>query len=122
QRILASREFRIFLDYVLEPAVCILLLWIPATLFGYPWTWRLVLELYLGLALFLTSPVGRYTSERTMDFLMRAWHELKINVFSAVIHWIIDLFDSLLVNLERLVYTVDEFLRFRAGDHPFSQA
>lgn len=122
RQILASRGFRLFLDYALEPGVCLLLLWIPAALFEIQWSWRLVLELYLGLALFLTSPVGRYTSERAMDLLMRLWLELKTNVFYAVIHWIADLFDSLMVNLERLVYTVDEFLRFRAGDNPVSQA
>ncbi|SFJ68373.1 hypothetical protein [Planctomicrobium piriforme] len=122
QRILASRAFRVLRDYVLEPAVCILIMWFPAWLMGYQWSRRFLVELYLGTALFLTSPVGRYTSELTIDFLMRAWHELKINVFSALIGWIIDLFDSLLVNLERLVYTVDEFLRFRAGDNPVLQA
>ena len=122
QKVLASRGFRIVLEYVLEPAVCIMLLWIPAFLFDFQWTWRFVLELYLGTALFLTSPLGRYTSERAVDLMIRLWHELKINVFSAVIHWIMDLFDRMMVNLDRLVYTVDEFLRFRAGDNPLSQA
>ena len=122
QRALHSRAFQVIRDYLLEPAVCILLLWIPATLFQFEWKWRFVLELYLVIALFLTSPLGRHLSELAFDLLMKTWHELKINVFSAVIQWIIDLFDSLLVNLERLIYQVDEFLRFRAGDNFFSQS
>ncbi|WP_437194516.1 hypothetical protein [Planctomicrobium sp. SH527] len=122
QQILKSRGFRIFRDYLLDPAVCLFLMWLPAYFMGYRWSGRLILELYLGTALFLTSPIGRYVSELSSDFLMRAWNELKNNIFSAVIQAIADLFDSLMVNLERFVYMVDEFLRFRAGDNPISHA
>lgn len=122
QQILKSRGFRIFRDYLLDPAVCLILMWLPAYFMGYRWSWRLSFELYLGTALFLTSPIGRYVSERSSDFLMRAWNELKNNIFSAVIQAIADLFDSLMVNLERFVYMVDEFLRFRAGDNPVAHA
>jgi len=122
QQLLASRAFGILRDYVIEPGICLLLVWLPARALGYQWSGRVLLELYLAMALFLTSPVGRYTSELAIDFLVRAWQELKINIFSALIQAILDLFDNLMIWLERLVYSVDEFLRFRAGDNALMQA
>lgn len=116
QRILASRTFAVVRSYVLEPALLVSLIMIGVLLSGWNWELRSVVELYLVTALFLNSPVGRFVSERTVDLLVRAWHEFKMHVFSAMVHWIVDLFDWLFVALERVVYTVDEWLRFRTGD------
>jgi hypothetical protein len=119
QWILSSKAFAVIRGYFLEPAICVLVIWLAL---GARWTWRVNLDLFLGTALFLNSPIGRYVSELTADLMMRAWHELKIRVFAAIVQWIVDLFDGLRTALERMVYTVDEWLRFRAGDNRLVQA
>lgn len=116
QKILASRTFAVIRSYVLEPGLLVSLATLFSLLSGWNWEFRTVLELYLATALFLNSPVGRYVSERTVDLLVRAWQEFKMHVFSAMVQWIVDIFDWLLIALERVVYTVDEWLRFRTGD------
>jgi hypothetical protein len=54
------------------------------------------------------------------DWTVHTWHRLRIRVFAAVFRWIIDVFNRFLETVERLLYTVDEWLRFRAGEGFFS--
>lgn len=116
QRILASRTFAVVRSYLLEPGFLASILSALAWAGGNAWSWRTTFEAYLVTALFLNSPVGRFVSERTVDLLVRAWQEFKMHIFAALIQWIVDLFDWMLMILERMVYTVDEWLRFRSGD------
>ncbi|MEX0979091.1 MAG: hypothetical protein WDZ48_09580, partial [Pirellulales bacterium] len=44
------------------------------------------------------------------------WYRLRIHVFAALFRFIMDLFHRILEGLERFLYTVDEWLRFRAGE------
>ena len=116
QRFLHSRTFAIVRSYLLWPAMLTYALRLLSSAVGYRWTDRLALEVFLVMALLLNSPLGRLVAELTTDGLMRAWHNLGMRVIAAVLQWIIDLFQGLLGTLERMVYTVDEWLRFRAGD------
>ncbi|WP_437228206.1 hypothetical protein SH661x_000779 [Planctomicrobium sp. SH661] len=116
QKILASRTFSVLRSYVLEPGLLVSLMTLFALIAGRTWDFRTILDIYLVTALFLNSPVGRWVSERTVDLLVRAWQEFKMHIFAAMVQWIVDVFDWLLVALERVVYTVDEWLRFRTGD------
>jgi hypothetical protein len=121
QRILASRSFAVLRRYVVEPAAIAGLVALTFFLFGYPLSGRTVLDVYFVTALFLNSPVGRYVSERTVDFMTRAWHDIKSHVIAGIVRLIMDTFDWLVIGLERMVYTVDEWLRFRAGDNKLMQ-
>ncbi len=121
QRILASRSFAVLRRYVLEPAALAGLVALTSYLIGLPLSARTVLDVYFVTALFLNSPVGRYVSERTVDFMTRAWHDLKMHVIAGIVRLIMDTFDWLFIGLERVVYTVDEWLRFRAGDNRLLQ-
>lgn len=116
QQILNSHAYATLHSYVLRPAVLTGFIYLMLYLIGERWSSRGVAELYLVSALLLNSSVGRYVTELSADLLVRAWHELRIRVLGAVIQWIMDVFHGLLVGLERLVYMVDEWLRFRAGD------
>ncbi|MCA9148226.1 MAG: hypothetical protein KDA92_02940, partial [Planctomycetales bacterium] len=80
------------------------------------------IEIFLATALFLNSRIGRYVDERVADLLLRTWQEVRMRVFSALFEWIMDTFRRVFAYLERLVYTVDEWLRFRAGDNRVTQA
>lgn len=116
QRMLGSRTFAVVRSYILEPGLIVFILSALVWAGGNPWSWHLMLDVYLVTALFLNSPVGRFVSERTVDLMVRAWQEFKMHIFAALIQWIVDLFDWMLMILERMVYTVDEWLRFRSGD------
>jgi hypothetical protein len=80
------------------------------------------LEVFLALDLFLNSPIGRYADERVTDILVRIWHDLRFRVFAAAFQWVMDAFHRLLAGLERILYSVDEWLRFRGGDRRLALA
>ena len=122
--ILRSPTYAAFRSYLLIPAL--------VTLFAYgigligplrtsssTLSRHFLLEIFLATALFLNSRVGRYLEELVGDLLIRLWHDLRIRVFAAVYDWVMDTFHRLFVGLERVVYSVDEFLRFRTGDSRF---
>ncbi len=116
QSILRSPIYAALRNYFVRPAVVTLLLFMVCRLLGWVWSVHAILDVLLVTTLLLNSPVGRYADEWITDSLARAWHDLRIKVLTAAYHWIMDLFHRLAVSLERVVYTVDEWLRFRAGD------
>jgi hypothetical protein len=116
QTILQSQTWAILRNYVFRPAVATLLIYAVSILTEITWTRDLFIQVFLAADLFLNTPIGRYADEWLTDLLVRAWHELRIRVFAALFHWVMDAFHQLLQWLERIIYTVDEWLRFRAGD------
>jgi hypothetical protein len=64
----------------------------------------------------LNSRIGRNVDEMVTDWTMSTWHRLRIHVITALVRWIMDSFHRLLEAIERFLYSVDEYLRFRAGE------
>ncbi|MBW3598234.1 MAG: hypothetical protein KY475_13305 [Planctomycetes bacterium] len=121
QRILNSQVYAAMRAYLLRPVLLTFLIWLPLRAVGPPWSGRLGLEIFLASVIFLNSPVGRFVVEWLADLFARGWHELRMRVFAALYQWTMDAFRALFVGLERVIYTVDEWLRFRAGDSRWSQ-
>ncbi len=125
-RVLESRAFAILKGYVLRPiAVTLVLVGTTWFLMKYSlsWllpppslTWRNWLDSFLVMNLFLNSPAGRSVEERVLDICVRAWHELRFRIFAVIYHLVMDLFHDAMQWIEQSLYTVDEWLRFRAGD------
>ncbi len=116
RKILQSQVYRVIHSYLVRPAIfSSIVLW-PQLLTPDPWDWSYSLNVFLALNLFLNSPIGRYADERFTDILVRAWHELRMRVLAAVFQWIMDVFHQVLETIERILYMVDEWLRFRRGD------
>ena len=125
-RVLESRAFAILKGYVLRPiAVTLVLVGTTWFLLKYSlsWllpppalTWRNWLDSFLLFNLFLNSPAGRSVEERVLDICVRAWHELRFRIFAVIYHLVMDLFHDAMQWIEQSLYTVDEWLRFRAGD------
>jgi hypothetical protein len=122
QQVLESPPYRAFQNYVLQPALATFLISVPWLLMNRAWSTRAYIEVFLVAALLLNSSVGRHVTELISDFFARTWHELRIRIFAAVFQWIMDVFHRLMLALERVVYSVDEWLRFRAGDRQAAQA
>jgi hypothetical protein len=116
QRVLSSHWFAGLWNYLLRPGITTAALCGAAYPLSFVPSRRLVFEIFLVVNLFLNSAGGRYLTEIATDFLVRLWHELTARVFASVVQWIIAIFQTLLVWLERVVYVVDEWLLFRRGD------
>ncbi len=50
--------------------------------------------------------------ELTTEWLGSVWHRLRAQLLLAILDWVVDIFRFLLHSLERLLYAVDEWLRF----------
>lgn len=122
QTILNSQAFAAVHSYVIRPTIATGIMCAMLFAAGYRYDFRLAIEIFLVCALVLNSPIGRNALELATDFLGRAWRELTMRVFAAVLQGIMEWFQGLVIALERVVYAVDQFLRFRAGDNRALQA
>ncbi len=116
QRILQSQTYAVLRNYVFRPSIFTGLCAGLFHLSGRTWDRDFTIQFFLGANLLLNTPLGRFANEWLADVLVRSWHELRIRVLAAALQWVMDLFHFLLEWLERIIYTVDEWLRFRAGD------
>lgn len=122
QRILHSHFYSVVRNYFLRPTAFTMVFAIVAWLWRKPWSFDATLNVFLGTNLFLNSPLGRYADEWVTDVVARTWHDVRMRIFGAVFQWVADVFHRLMENLERVLYAVDEWLRFRAGDSRLSVA
>lgn len=88
----------------------------------HPISWPTGLGLFVGINLLLNSRWGRNVDEMVTDFVVRSWHRIRIRIFASIIHWIVEFFHQTLELMERVLYTVDEWLRFRAGESQLTTA
>jgi hypothetical protein len=75
---------------------------------------------FLAMALLFNSPLGQHLEEIATDAMVRAWHLLSVDFFPGLFRWILFVFRRFTEDVERLIYTVDEWLRFRQGDRPWT--
>ncbi len=122
QQILASRAFAVLRGYVIAPGLLVGMVVSALWLAGYSLDRRDIVISYLAITLFLNSTIGRFVSEWTIDILMRFWHEVKMQILFAIVQWITDVFGRMSAVVDRMVYAVDDWLRFRAGDNRFLHA
>ncbi|MGD9720889.1 MAG: hypothetical protein AB7O59_23340 [Pirellulales bacterium] len=117
ERIVRSREFRLFIAFVAKPFVVSLFAGLLiAAVSDMEVTLLSALGIFLVINLLLNSPVGRDVDEMVTDWFVHTWHRIRIHVIAAVFRFVMDLFNRILETIERLLYTVDEWLRFRAGE------
>lgn len=117
QAILRSKAYQWFRQYLFKPLVMTIVLLGVRWLFmqtGATWTMRLVT--FAVANLLLNSRIGRNVDELVTDWAVRVWHQLRIRVFAAAFQMIVEIFGQLLSALERVLYAVDEWLRFRRGE------
>lgn len=120
RRFFDSDVYRALTAYGTKPAIFTGFLVLPFHLFLGRLAWETWGAVFLAVNLALNSPLGRYVDQLLTEQLVRGWRELQIHVLGAVFHAVMDLFHYLLNGLERAVYTVDEWLRFRTGDSRWS--
>lgn len=118
QRVLRSRPFRGFVRFGVKPAVLTALIgWVmPGLVPNWHTTPAGVFWAFAFANLLLNSRVGRDLEELTTDWIGRAWHWLGAQVIARLFWLIMDIFRAALELTERVLYSVDEWLRFRSGE------
>jgi hypothetical protein len=105
--------------FVLGPAVL-------AVFFGrfLPWLcnwnlmdWWLVCLSSILVSALLNSRIGRDAQELTRDWLEKSLHQLQARFVFAFIGWVFDFFRLMMGTLERVLYAVDEWLRFHSNEN-----
>jgi hypothetical protein len=117
--VLNSRPYLVFYQFVLKPAVwaapVALLLWLLGC--GTAWSLGVGLGVFAVASLLLHSRLGLHIEEVCTDGLVRTYYLLCEDVLPGLFRAVLFLFKRLLETTERLLYTVDEWLRFRTGDN-----
>jgi hypothetical protein len=78
--------------------------------------WPLAAGVFVLLAIGLNSRAGRNAQEVAADGLVRSGRQLTGRIAPAGIRWILEIFVELMEILDRGLYRVDEWLRFKSGE------
>ncbi len=118
QVVISSMIFKISLRFLIKPAFWTFLAWMVFPLVGVDWQVSLTSAAYIFVAfnLFLNSRIGRNIEELAVDWAVQTWHRYGIRFFMGLFWLVIDFFNGVLEAVERLMYGVDEWLRFRSGE------
>jgi len=121
--VLDSWPVLVFRRYALKPLVGAAAGVLVALLAGDSWltSGMIGIGVFAGAALFFNSRLGRDLEETIADELARSWRRLSTDVFPALFHMVMDFFKMVLDRVERLLYAVDEWLRFKEGDSRLSR-
>ncbi len=117
RRVLDSRAFALFSYYLLKPGIAAGLALLAFWLYKTPSNVAdpLTVGVFFGVNLLLNSRFGRALEEIVSDSLERGWHRLHLEILPEMVNFVLDLFKRLLGALDRVLYAVDEWLRFRGG-------
>jgi hypothetical protein len=77
-----------------------------------------IATVYIPAVVLLNSRVGRDAEEIVAEQAVRVWRRLYLDVIPGLFRLILTTFDQLLEVIDRLLYAVDEWLRFRSGQRP----
>ncbi|MBC7978619.1 MAG: hypothetical protein H7138_26840, partial [Myxococcales bacterium] len=110
-RLLDSR----FSRWVIQPAIPAAIAWL--FMHGVL-SWVVAGVVFLVFAFGLNSRLGRRAQELLADAIVRGGRQLTSRIFPAMVRWILQLFSRLIERLNRGLYRVDEWLRFRTGQNP----
>ena len=112
RRLLASR----FVRWVVQPAIAAALAWLVANQF---WEdvlrWPIAAAVFAAFAVGLNSRLGRRAQEIAGDAVVRWGLHLTGRVFPGIIKWLVAVFAELIELVDRGIYRVDEWLRFKSG-------
>jgi len=116
RRAFASRAFSLAWRAALVPLAAAAVAWSLRPSPGDPLAAAAVSGLvFAATSLLLTTRAGRDLEELAVDSVGRAWAWLISSLLPGLFRLIMETFDRVLEAIERVLYTVDEWLRFRGG-------
>ena len=118
RRVLESRTFQAVWRAFVKPVLPAVLTWTGLRLAGLQATDALICSamVFAAIGLFLNLRVGRDLEEIATDRLVHTWRLIRVNIIAGLFRLVMDFFNRLLEVVDRLLYTVDEWLRFRGGE------
>jgi hypothetical protein len=122
QGFLDSRPFLWARQYLLKPLTVALPLSAALPLAGAGWVgWSVGLTaLTAATSALWNSRWGREWEEIGQDWLARCWRQIHLDLVPGLFWFVVGLFRRAVELMERGLYSVDEWLRFRAGDSRLS--
>ena len=118
QWILCSRFVAALRRHVVNPTMAAGVLgyvW-PMAIGSSPWNVWWTGTVAVLLSIVLNSRLGRDTEELVAEWVGNTWQNLRSRVVMAAFDWIMDFFQWALAGVERLIYAVDEWLRFHSDE------
>lgn len=70
---------------------------------------------FVVLMLFTNTPMGRRFEDDAAGALADLWKLIRVNLLPGIVSWFVWVFRELVGAFERMLYTVDEWFRFREG-------
>ncbi|QDV32403.1 hypothetical protein [Tautonia plasticadhaerens] len=116
--LITTRAFQLLWRMLVKPIGPALVAWLGFALMGVgpDQARRLALATFVLVGLVLNLRIGRDMEEITSDYIVHTWRVIRVNIFGDLVRFIMDFFATVLENVDRLLYTVDEWLRFRGGE------
>ncbi len=112
-----NRLFKLGVRFVVKPlALTAAAYWLLPEPVGWQASAYYAAALFLGINLLLNSRLGRNLEEIAADWLVQVWHRFGIRALTGLFWLVMDLFKGILQAIERMLYAVDEWLRFRSGE------
>ncbi len=113
-----SKTWRWLRSFILAPALLAALLTLPFLLLRLERhvPWAIGAALFLAIGMLMNSPSGQAVRERGGDWLLYGWRQVSTALIPGIVLGIVDFFRATMNLIERGLYRVDEFLRFRPGD------
>jgi hypothetical protein len=118
QRFLKSPPIWFFDHFLLTPLVFAGLTVIGLLLAGSGAATTLAggVAVFLAAAVLFNSRLGRNIEEALTDWLIRNWDHFRGSILPGLFGLVMDFFKWLIEVVERLLYSVDEWLRFKSGE------
>jgi hypothetical protein len=113
-----SRPVRLLVRYFWSPLLLTVLVFLIMNLLGAQplfllrWGWLI----WVGLTLTYICGLGWVIQDKITDAIADWWRIVSVNLLPGLIQTIIDVFRMLANWVERKLYAVDEWLRYRSGD------
>lgn len=118
QSLLHSRPVALFRQFLLLPLT--MTIFVSLVTLGFHTTWKAWLisdgVIFLALCIVLNSRLGRDLEEVSSEYLLRLVHRIGVRLLLALFELIMDTFKRVLEFIERVLYAVDEWLRFKSGE------
>jgi hypothetical protein len=118
QKILASRLLQLFTRFVMRPLAMSILTWVALWYCGVEAEAAFLVSGGVFLVAFIlwNTRLGRELEEAVIDWLIDLWQRVQFNLIPGLFRLVMGFFKWVLETLDRLLYRVDEWLRFRAGE------
>jgi hypothetical protein len=121
QAILRSTPVQFFRRYLMLPLVSTAFIGILTLSRMESWQWwYLNATVWVILSVVLNSRMGRDFEELSSEWLMSIIHKVGVRFFLSLFEFVWDAFKRLLEFVERVLYAVDEWLRFKSGESQVS--